>query len=106
MDMSAAKDLLARKVAQKAGSQERMTELPVMLAVLSAQQATGFTAMRVREGNPPESQGDEPGRMTAIFSPTPAMPGLARGLAGSFNAAVAARLSSGRDGESDVYSGI
>lgn len=105
MDMSSASNLLAR-AAQKAGLIERIADLPVMLAVLSVQQAQGFTATRMREGNPPDHAGDEPARMAAIFAPPLARSSLPRGMAGAFNAAVAERLSMGADGESDVYSGI
>ncbi len=69
--------------------------MPVMLAVLSVQQATGLTATRVREENPPEHAGDEPARMATIFAPPAVRPGLPQGMAGAFNAAVAARLSRG-----------
>ncbi len=80
--------------------------MPVMLAVLSVQQATGLTATRVREENPPEHAGDEPARMATIFAPPAVRPGLPQGMAGAFNAAVAARLSRGADGENGVYSGV
>ena len=106
MDMSAAANLLARKASQRAGTSPRIADLPVMLAVLSAQQAEGFTAKQVREGNPPEYAGDEPARMAVIFAPPQARTCLPRGMSGAFNAAVAVRLSMGADGESSVYSGV
>ncbi len=76
-----------------------------MLAVLSVQQAAGFTATRMREEKLPDYAGDEPARMAGIFAPPAVRPGLPLGTAGAFNAAVAARLSMGTDGENDVYSG-
>jgi hypothetical protein len=106
MDMSAAANLLARKASQRAGASARIADLPVMLAVLSVKQAEGFTAMRVREGNPPEHAGDEPARMAVIFAPPQARSSLPRGMTGAFNAAVAGRLSMGDDGEIGVYRGV
>ena len=106
MDMSAASNLLARKASQRAGLSARIADLPVMLAVLSAKQAEGFTAKQVREGNPPEYAGDEPARMAVIFAPPLAHASPPRGTSGAFNAMVAERLSMGVDGESGVYSGI
>ncbi len=106
MDMSAASKLLARKASKQAERGVQIADLPVMLAVLSAQQATGFTASRVREENPPEYAGDEPARMAVIFASPAVRPSLPQGMAGAFNALVAARLSMGTDGENDVYSGV
>ncbi|MBO9575623.1 MAG: hypothetical protein J7494_07805 [Sphingobium sp.] len=107
--MSAAANLLARKASQKAGQNAgqnaRIADLPVMLAVLSVQQAAGFTATRMREGNPPEHAGDQPARMAVIFAPPQAQPSLPRGTSGAFNAPVAKRLSMGVDGEGSIYSG-
>jgi len=105
MDMSAAANLLARKASQKAETGPRIADLPVMLAVLSAQQAAGLTATRMREELSPGDAGDQPGRMVAIFAPPSARPSPSRGLSGAFHAAVAERLSMGGDGENDVYSG-
>ena len=105
MDISAATKLLARRASQEAGLSVRIADLPVMLAVLSVRQAAGVTATRVREENPPEYAGDEPARMATIFAPPMLRPSLQQGTAGAFNAMVAARLSMGSDGESDVYSG-
>jgi hypothetical protein len=106
MDMSAASRLLARQASKEAPTGVRIADFPVMLAVLSVRQASGFTATRVREETPPEHAGDEPSRMAVIFAPLTARPSLPQGTAGAFNAAVAARLSMGGDGENDVYSGV
>ena len=106
MDMSSASKLLARTAIRKGPDGARIADMPVMLAVLSVQQATGLTATRVREENPPETAGDEPARMATIFAPEAVRPGLPQGLAGAFNAAVAASLSRGADGENGVYSGV
>jgi hypothetical protein len=92
MDMSAASRLLARQASREVPCGARIADLPVMLAVLSIQQSTGFTATRVREEVPPEHVGDEPSRMAVIFAPPAPRPSLPQGTAGAFNAAVAARL--------------
>lgn len=106
MDMSTAANLLARKASQKAGESAHVVDLQLMLALASARQAKGFTAMRAREKNLPERAGDQPERMAIIFAPSQIRPCLPRGMSGAFNAAVAMRLSMGDDGESIVYSGI
>ena len=95
MDMSAASRLLARRASQEVSRGARITDLPVMLAVLSVEQSTGITATRVREEPPPELVGDQPARMAAIFAPPAVRPSLPQGTAGAFNAMVAARLSMG-----------
>jgi hypothetical protein len=105
MDMSAASKLLARQAARKGPDEAQVADVPVMLAVTSVQQAAGITATRVREEKLPESTGDQPARMAVIFAPPTARPNLPQGMAGAFNAAVAARLLIGRDGENGVYSG-
>ncbi len=106
MDMSAATRLLARQASKESWQGVRIADLPVMLAVLSVRQAAGFTATRVREEFPPDYVGDEPARMAVIFAPPAVRPALPQGMAGAFNAAVAARLSIGSNGENDVYSGV
>jgi hypothetical protein len=103
MDMSAAASLLARRAGQKAGRAKRINDLPVMLAALSAQQAEGFTAVRVRQLH--SAADDQPTRMAQIFAPEAACPIRPQGMAGAFNKDVATRLSMGTDGEGSVYSG-
>jgi hypothetical protein len=106
MDMSSAANLLARRAGQKAGLSKRINDLPVMLAVLSAQQAAGVTAMRVREQDRSIAADDQPARLALIFAPEGARPITVRHVAGAFNKAVATRLSMGTDGEGSVYSGV
>lgn len=106
MDMSAASRLLARRTVFQADRGARIADLPVTLAVLSVQQAAGFTATRMREEKRPEYAGDEPARMAVIFASQAVRPGIPLGMAGAFNALVAERLSLGVDGENGVYSGV
>lgn len=106
MDMSAASRLLARQASRKGPTGARIADLPVMLAALSVQQSTGFTATRVREETPAEHVSDQPTRMAVIFAPAFARPSLPQGTAGAFNAFVADRLSTGADGENGVYFGV
>jgi hypothetical protein len=105
MDMSAASNLLARRKRAKPRLAVRIKDLPVLLAVLATRQADCLTAKRVREGDPPDLTGDEPGRMAEIFAPVAARPVLPKGAAGAFNTGIAARLTMGDDGENGVYSG-
>jgi hypothetical protein len=104
MDMSAAPNART-KADRKAGQRARIEDLPVLLASLAEQQATSMTALRVREGNPPDLTGDEAARMATIFAPAEVSPAPPKGAAGSFNAGVATRLTMGKDGEGGVYSG-
>jgi hypothetical protein len=101
MDMSAAANLLARRAGQKTGRAKRINDLPVMLAALSAQQAEGFTAMRVREQG--VAADDQPARMALIFAPEAERAIRPQSMLGAFHKAVATRLSMGTDGEGSIY---
>ena len=104
MDMSAAPN--ARTNAdRKASKVARIEDLPVLLATLAERQAESLTALRVREGNPPDLTGDEAARMATIFAPGTTSIVPPKGAAGSFNAGVATRLTMGNDGEGGIYSG-
>jgi hypothetical protein len=105
MDMSTAANLLARRASQKATRTRLIDDLPVMLAALSAQQAEGFTAMRVREQGSGGAADDQPARMARIFAPETVQRSARRSTAGAFNKAVATRLSMGTDGEGSIYRG-
>ncbi len=105
MDMKAASSLLSRQTPGQVIDGVRIADTPVLLAVLSVQQAAGFTATRMREERPIGDVGDEPSRMAVIFAPPVVRPALPKGMAGAFNAFVAAQLSMGTEGENDVYSG-
>lgn len=85
------------------GRGTRIPDLGLLLAVLSARQASDPTARIVRESDLPVATGDEPARLSLIFAANGASPAVLNRLAGSFNAMVAADLAMGRDGEGAIY---
>jgi hypothetical protein len=85
------------------GRGTRIPDLRLLLAMHAARQATEPTARIVREAHLPVELSDEPDRLTLIFAASGSNPSILRRAAGPFNAAVAARLTMGNDGEGPVY---
>jgi len=93
MDMNAVPEELGLPLNMAGGRGTRIPDLPLLLAIHAARQEAGETARIVRESRQPTARGDEPTRLTFIFS-GPAAPAMARRKAsGAFNARVAAHLS-------------
>ena len=85
------------------GRGTRIPDLRLLLAMHAANQATAPAARLVRESDLPVVTGNEPDRMTLIFATNGASPATLHRVAGPFNAAVAAHLAVGADGEGRVY---
>ena len=105
MGISAPLDAQGLPLNLAGGRGTRITDLHLLLAVHAARQATGPTARIVRDRDLPVVSGDEPARMALIFASTGTNPAVLKRAAGSFNAAVAARMAMGADGEGGVYLG-
>jgi hypothetical protein len=80
-------------------------DLPLLLAVHAARQAAEPTARIVRTHDLPVAGDDAPGRLTLIFAPTRAKTAVLLKVAGSFNALVAAHMTTGTDDEDEVHLG-
>ena len=105
MGISAPLDAQGLPLNLAGGRGTEITDLQLLLAVHAARQAMGVTARIVRSSDLPVVSGDEPERMALIFASTRARPAAPQRAAGSFNAAVAARMAMGTDGERGVYLG-
>ena len=105
MGISATPDDQTTPFALAGGLSIRIPDLRLLLAVHAARQATTPTARYVHESDLPAVLADEPHRLSLIFASTRATPSVLQRAAGSFNAAVAARMGVGSDGEESVHSG-
>jgi len=79
------------------GRGTHVPDLARLLTMYEARQKAGPTAQRMHEGDPPQLDGDEPGRLVMIFAgreESGASP--SRWAAGAFNRVVASLMGAGK----------